>query len=1264
MIIYKKTRKVHSYGKERFIHMGRNCPKCGKYNESDKRFCYNCGSPLIDNTIIKKFCRNCGKQINATASFCPYCGYHLTQNNKEGNLFNNSSNVNNPIYSGVNNLRTSESDRRKNKRVPKTIVSLLLVFAILFTSLVKPGWLRKKISPPVKDNPVAALTSDYNGLPDTSVLEKVALAGKSKAFNISPMDGMQVKAVENALDQDREFKITDIDDETFDKFEQQVANTLKGDLIYAFDIDAGLESTQVLPGKFQIELDLNTLGIPEELQPYTSVVRYVPEIDEPIELAGNLEKGVLTVSSSQNSVFGVVINVIKAICAIKVTLSGAIVAIVVAVPLIIWGLKEWHVNSYFIKNPLGTLSLQTDPRYIMYFKYKDVAMPSERLDTGYSSNLYNNYVESEVFNEWVTEYQKRVEIVRTEAEAEYEKAINGQIKDDKNVESVLAKLIKRAQQRKKAVSKLDKLKFIQEYADNDKELTTIKSQFKLPEVLNVISDSINTSLAYMEDQNIKLPSYVMEYQLLPRSEFSDLQDYGSQDYKNLHSGFMKVNVDSLFIDGNKAKGIGEPNKESMLLTCLHETLHMVQPEYVKERFLIDNDYIGFGILSLGTQWFVNLKYCEMMASQFEFDAATYFYNNGKIKTKPNHDEESEEFKKLGLVSRKHTINYAAELNSQPHKLMGKYDTTPSVSTGYALGDFLDYLRENKRKTTSATTLLNAGYVNDHNIVESLKSAYLIESDEEFSKLWAGYCDEYRDIILNLQYMQDLYDLPSDLSKLYSTYNFNYQIKLNSPVSIVRANNQPYSLLSYRFIADMSTKLKDKGDRSTDKRRYSIYAVPRSVAAEDTSVIPRMVENLNDYRKFDVHNNLYISPTDTDIDSQMGINIHRVLQLICTSKPKENSDYAVVVMFEPDKPNVELKEDLDSMGIVKTATLKIKVPELPTQATEKGYLFGIKTVIKNKITGKEYIIDSNKTTDDLGKEVEKNLGSLGVNWKDKSKAVDIEIFQYQYDMVNDKEVRSPYSVSWRLKRKAEDIREENETQGEPVDTPDYGKRDHVETIDAIISSSFLKTDDTKDIHATIQLNNGNFQIVVPEQHWVLYMNDDPSRGKNLERWVDGYTISGTYNSITTNSGPYGYTSGGREIDFNQDSIRISPGTINYKASEWYTDIWGEKKAGKLKSEITESFTPSEIKVSWGGTSDAQIKTISASAKGKKVTEYDWVDDEKSKEINTYDDSKDTFSCTAVSSSTNFELPNGNWYANEEDYKWDWLIDLGNLLDGRE
>ncbi|MEA3022994.1 MAG: hypothetical protein QOK01_1846, partial [Alphaproteobacteria bacterium] len=47
------------------------CPKCGRENPADARFCEQCAAP------VGQACANCGTGVSCDAKFCPQCGHPL-----------------------------------------------------------------------------------------------------------------------------------------------------------------------------------------------------------------------------------------------------------------------------------------------------------------------------------------------------------------------------------------------------------------------------------------------------------------------------------------------------------------------------------------------------------------------------------------------------------------------------------------------------------------------------------------------------------------------------------------------------------------------------------------------------------------------------------------------------------------------------------------------------------------------------------------------------------------------------------------------------------------------------------------------------------------------------------------------------------------------------------------------------------------------------------------------------------------------------------
>jgi preprotein translocase subunit YajC len=50
------------------------CSNCQMANESDDKFCMQCGAPLTPKAEEKVHCSNCGAEMKAGAAFCTQCG--------------------------------------------------------------------------------------------------------------------------------------------------------------------------------------------------------------------------------------------------------------------------------------------------------------------------------------------------------------------------------------------------------------------------------------------------------------------------------------------------------------------------------------------------------------------------------------------------------------------------------------------------------------------------------------------------------------------------------------------------------------------------------------------------------------------------------------------------------------------------------------------------------------------------------------------------------------------------------------------------------------------------------------------------------------------------------------------------------------------------------------------------------------------------------------------------------------------------------------
>ena len=132
--------------------------------------------------------------------------------------------------------------------------------------------------------------------------EKIVV-GHSKAFKIEPIEGITISAAENALDKDRKFKLTAVDDKTYNRVVKRMEEEAKVNPLFVFELDAGLRPDDYFPGDYHVEVDLNKMGIPKILQDRICVYRIAGSGKEEVYVpySSRVVDGKLSFNSNQNS---------------------------------------------------------------------------------------------------------------------------------------------------------------------------------------------------------------------------------------------------------------------------------------------------------------------------------------------------------------------------------------------------------------------------------------------------------------------------------------------------------------------------------------------------------------------------------------------------------------------------------------------------------------------------------------------------------------------------------------------------------------------------------------------------------------------------------------------------------------------------------------------------------------------------------------------------------------------------------------------------
>lgn len=329
---------------------------------------------------MAKFCTECGSPIQKENRFCMNCGNPVPQINPDITACANEKCINDEPK------QISAPKRRSRKKV----IAFLLIFSLLFTGFFKPGFLRKRTKP-------SGDTSEHATEQPLKINSDIP-EGNSKALSYYACDGVYVSAPENAFEKDTTIKIEPLSEVT-----RPVSDTIKeleanGEfMIAALEVNAGLEDDEIMPGSYEVSVDLKTFEIPESLYDNLRVYR-IADDGSYYELVSAVESGKLVYRSDQNSVVGIVARVV---------IYGA---------LIYWGYQVYEAQSeepvkYFYDSKKRRFTYEGKNAYASYrinwsmedigIDYDDKVRQLEQITKKYidqADQLYREYEDEQLFN--------------------------------------------------------------------------------------------------------------------------------------------------------------------------------------------------------------------------------------------------------------------------------------------------------------------------------------------------------------------------------------------------------------------------------------------------------------------------------------------------------------------------------------------------------------------------------------------------------------------------------------------------------------------------------------------------------------------------------------------------------------------------------------------------------------------------------------------------------------------------------------------------
>lgn len=658
------------------------------------------------------------------------------------------------------------------------------------------------------------------------------MVGNSKAVDVEPVEGIRITAAENALDKDREFKITAVDEKTWDQTEKALAEVSDEQMLFCFDLDAGMEPDEHLPGEYSLSIDLEKMGIPSILHDKISVWRQGENGLE--KYTSWVKDGKLCYCSDKNSIT----------------------------------LASLAIGSGLVT--LGALGIDYLPKrflyiadmYGSYFKKREDFTCYEVKDSYGNFNVCFRFKDSEygdrfeAFKTSFKDYENRLKELEKKADEEVERRTKEAYRKETEDLNSFQLLFKSKSIENRCRRAIDRAAILAKYCDEDEPLKHYKEMQALPPSVLDIGEELKLANRFLTDDQKLIPQrWTLDVFLLPDGTPINnasgvlIAPYLKSYYVCLDYGRIRNKRPY------KRKGEGE----SMLLTITHELFHY---RHKKSRWVKEDDF----------------RTEESIAGYLENAAALYFLKKGEIITSPanyaktfltGHFEGGAGF---DPAPRENHEVFARDFNANT--------TIPNEAYTYA--DLMEYLTI-KRKLPEN---LKAGdLLEKYSYLSSHKTNYMKWFDTTDEKVFNGYVQSFcEDALSRIYSRQDANEVRSSTPDLaleelqvsrkdpvkemktkkghliMRCFNLSSQdAKTEGPFNafIVRGNACTPEEVSFYTSSDMFKKEKNKmeyfsGDKAAYQGAYfkpNSSALPFTVVALFAPDAPKIEKVKRDYVSF-------------------------------------------------------------------------------------------------------------------------------------------------------------------------------------------------------------------------------------------------------------------------------------------------------------------------------------------------------------------------------------------------------------------------------
>lgn len=475
------------------------------------------------------------------------------------------------------------------KKLAITLTALVLILALALTGLVWPGFLLGLSgggSRPAEEQTAAA--------------KPVVWKGSSKAFSITPIEGVTISAEKNAMDKDRSFEVREISEEAQQALVDEYCAEAGDDFLPlgGMEISAGLEPDELLPEGFTVQLDLAAWGVPEEMWDRVTALRRDDD-GRYYEYVTWLDGGKLSFESQQN-------------CAIEWVIAAGVIwycgdELLPSIGTgISWGEMPNHIYVTETDNPNSK----------RIFKLKWTILSGEMVELQHRRDL-----KAQIEKEYTGEMAKK-DILRERG-----------LDPNKNTEYAFKKGEVAAYREKRIEQMIAEgsTPAAAAYREADEKATKMVREHLTPELVLNIAQRLRYAREYNKSLGVKLPKSCMTVELVPKITAADAAGVSVSPLLFL-SSYIVLQTQGLL--DNPAEF------DALTTTAVHEYFHACTNCYK-------------------SQSRANLKINEATAQIVESDSVQWLLDRGYISSAPGSATRSESTLQMyGLPLNDYKAKYA------------------------------------------------------------------------------------------------------------------------------------------------------------------------------------------------------------------------------------------------------------------------------------------------------------------------------------------------------------------------------------------------------------------------------------------------------------------------------------------------------------------------------------------------------------------------------------------------------------------------------